>query len=183
MRLAFGPPLPSGMASVAEYAELELKRPIELGRLAEGLKAAMPDGLPIVTVKEVPIARPALAPRMEKFVYRVDCFDEAARAACRAEALYSAGQPLEVEVVKKKKTRIVDVRPAILALDVLDDGGFALQVKASGAGARIRDVLRALFGDEAAACRSGWGTTRMEVHFSDDAAPSGPLVVPRELRI
>ncbi|MBN93624.1 MAG: hypothetical protein CL928_06040 [Deltaproteobacteria bacterium] len=178
-RVSFGPPLPAGMASVSEYAEIELKRPVDARAVVERLQAAMPEGLPILDARVVAPRQGSISARMTGWTYRVACIDDLIEDARQGMLTFLAAEEVLIESTRKGKTRTIDVRPAVVRVEEVAEGGeFEVQTLAGGPGARIRDVLRAIFGEDAAVLRPGWHVTRWTTQFesadgeSVAAAPS-----------
>ena len=164
-KMSFGPPLPTSMASVGEWMDLELKRPLDVARFSELLRGAMPEGLPVLGVEEVPVGRKSVAARVDGFVYRVGASEAEIPALGEALETWSEGKPWVVQVEKKGQVLDVDLRDVVLDLSLVEPGVVELRVAAIGAGARIRDVLRGLFGEAAARQHGGWTTLRAETIF------------------
>ena len=169
MKLTFSLPLPSGMASEAEWADLELRRPVDVQDLAAKLAAAMPEELPILEVVEVPSARKAVAARVASFVYRVCPPPDRVEAAREAVERFQAADDWTVQVQRKKSVEAVDLKRALLRLEAADTGDVQLELPAQGAGARVRDTLRSIFSDDAASGAAGWTVLREQTRFHPDA--------------
>jgi len=166
-KMTFGPPLPTSMASVAEWMDLELKRPLDVATFGRLLSEAMPEGLPILGVTEVPVERKPVGARAAGFVYRVTAAP-AQHAEMDALLLrWAEPQPWVVEVEKKGVTKSVDLRDVVQDLVALEPGTVELTVAAIGAGARIRDVLKGIFGEAAALQKDGWSTLRTATLFGE----------------
>ena len=176
MKFAFGPPMPAGMASVAEYAEVELKRPVDPAEFKAALTAAMPEDLPIYAVVEVPLKRNSLSARMNAWTWRVHVPPGVDASASVTEFLALDSYPLEVE--RKGKIRQLDVRAPVDSIEPIE-GGYDLRVRAGGGGSRIRDVLRAVFGEDAAKGTAGWGILRLATWFEPHPAPVDPTTEAR----
>jgi len=170
-KMTFGPPLPTSMASVAEWMDLELKRPLDVVEFGRLLSAAMPEGLPILGVVEVPVVRKPVAARAEGFVYRVSSGEKHQSEMHSVLERWDAGGPWGIEVEKKGVTKSVDLRDIVQRLELIEPGAVELKVAAVGAGARIRDVLRGLFGEEAALQKEGWSTLRSSTVFGAGPPP------------
>ncbi len=172
MRMSFGPPLPTGMASASEWADVELKRPIDVVAFGEALAAALPEGLPLLQWREVPLREKPVAARISGYVYRIEGPPEARRDVADRLAAFLAADTWPVEVTKKKKTVTVDLKAAPLVVAPREDGGWELRLPAAGVGARLRDVLLGIFGADAANGVRGWSTVRLATRF--DGAPGRP---------
>ena len=164
-KMSFGPPLPTSMSSLAEWMDLELKRPLDVQTFGRLLREAMPEGLPILAVEEVPIATKPVAARVEAFVYRVTGPEAVQTDIAETLERWDAAESWPITVEKKGKTKEVDLREVVQTLELLEPGTVEISVAAVGAGARIRDVLGGIFGDRAALMEDGWSTLRVETRF------------------
>lgn len=112
---------PTGVASEAEYVEIQLVEQLDPEVVRAKLNAALPEGLAIV---EGVLAGPGgLAERIEASTWRIELRglgDEQLRQA--AQALLAAPTVL-VERLTKDGRRSVDARAAIVSLDVEDFPG------------------------------------------------------------
>ena len=170
-KMTFGPPLPTSMASVAEWMDLELKRPLDVSEFGRLLTTAMPEGLPVLAVVEVPVDRKPVAARAEGFVYRVSSGQHHQSEMHSLLERWAAGGPWVVEVEKKGVTKSVDLRDIVQGLKLIEPGAVELTVAAVGAGARIRDVLKGIFGEAAALQKEGWSTLRSSTLFGAGLPP------------
>jgi radical SAM-linked protein len=168
-RLGFGPALPSGFGSTSEFAELEVKRPVAIEDFVARLQAEMPEDLPVLAVREVPINGDAVAARISRFSYQIDAPAEKAPEALELVERFLSAEAVPFEVTRKGKNRTVDMRPVVRALRSCGEGSWQVEVATDGPGARIRDVLRAVWGDDAAKAVGGWSATRIQTDFRDEA--------------
>ena len=83
---------------------------------------------------------------------------------------FGAADEYPVEVTRKGKTRTVDLKGVAITIADHADGGWQVCAPAAGTGARIRDVLGAVFGDDCAAGIRGWSTMRVDTLFEGAAA-------------
>jgi radical SAM-linked protein len=70
LKLSFGPPLPLGHRSRAEYFDLEFSRPPGMD-LAERLNAVLPPGLEVLDYRPILFKSPSLMSQLEGASYRV----------------------------------------------------------------------------------------------------------------
>ena len=153
MRMSFVPPLPSGCASRGELMDVELHRPVDVPGFRDALAAVMPEDLPILGASVVGLKGPSLQEAMESSIY-LFAPGPGVEAEFVAERIgaFERGETGIIEVVKRKKgkerRRTVDLHDVIRELR--EEGGVArVEVAAHGAGARIREVIAGIFGDEA----------------------------------
>ena len=169
-RIMFSSPLPTSMESAAEFVEIELKRPLDVPTFERLLRMAMPDELPIFEAREVPWSTPALQQRTTSYLYEVI----APTPIDARVAGFNAGEDTVITVEKKGKTKQVDLADIVLDLSAPEPRRALVSVKAQGAGARIRDVLRGIFGDGPAVLEPGWSVARVRAEMSE-APPSSAL--------
>ncbi len=172
-RLGFGPALPSGFGSSSEFAELELKRPLDVEDFFAHLRAEMPEDLPVLAVREVPIGGKAVASRITGWAYQIHAPVGSTGEALVAAENFLAAESVPVEVTRKGTSRMVDMRPVVKSLSDSGGGSWRLEVDFDGPGARVRDVLRAVWGDDAASVVSGWAASRVQTYFRDEAGGAG----------
>ncbi len=168
-RLGFGPALAAGFGSESEFAELELKRPVDVADFAAQLAAEMPEDLPVLAVREVPIGGKSVAARISGWVYQIDAPQGAVESARVAVEGFLAADSVPIEVTHKGKSRTIDMRPVVRRLNPSQGGSWELEVATEGPGARIRDVLRAVWGDDAAQTKAGWSASRVQTRFFEEA--------------
>lgn len=117
MKMSFGPPLPLGFTSEAEYFDLSLERPFH-SEMAARLGAAFPDGFYLVMAKAIINARESLSSKLNRAIYEVvidknvDCKDKMAYLLSLEKA--------EVRRASKDEIRVVDIRPAIFKLEYIE---------------------------------------------------------------
>lgn len=117
-KLSFGLALSVSHESDAEYLDVELTKLPDLEGLSQALTAALPDGMTVVGVAALDQGSASLQQAITSCTWRIEvCGAPAAKVtAAVAETLASTELPLER--VRKGKTAVTDVRPAILELDV-----------------------------------------------------------------
>ena len=179
MRMAFTPPLGTGFASVSEFMEGEFKRPLDVATFEAELRAAMPVELPIYAVREVPHGRASVTSLVTGWTYRIGM---PAFETESADAFLAQEEVLVEHTTKKGKTTTVDLRAAVARLEPCE-GGYELDLPALGAGARVRAVLKAIWGDDAATGVRGWSTTRLATHFGSGPATKAPPPPTQELQL
>lgn len=130
MKLAFASALAVGVTSEAEYADVELKEPLEADDFLQRLRAALPPGIEARAAARVSGKQPALMAQVDAASYEVEAvlngpfeaLSEAARALAAAETAAFAR-------VTPKARKTVDVK-AYLAGPV--------EVSPAPGGARLR---------------------------------------------
>jgi radical SAM-linked protein len=116
-KISFASALAVGIASDGEYVDIQFDRPVSLDEL-HWLRDALPEGLTITAMRDVPDTAPALMSlvRAAHWVLPVAA-DGIANLQERVSQLLQASS-LPVQREGKKGTRTVDIRPMIYELRV-----------------------------------------------------------------
>ncbi len=160
-RLSFGPALPVGVESEAEYLDLALSEPLLPAELEERLGAQLPAGFRLVEVGEIPRNATALQAAIEAFEYRVAFpagFACDLPAAVAAFAANGATISRERPASKSKGTRrgarhahaqVKEVDLKAIVGDLVVDGAREVTFRVRndpGGSARPTEVIAAVFG-------------------------------------
>ncbi|HWR82015.1 MAG TPA: TIGR03960 family B12-binding radical SAM protein [Candidatus Deferrimicrobium sp.] len=138
MKLSFGPPLPLGFTSEAEYFDVTLDAPL-VPSMIDKLKRAMPDGMDILEARVVAGKIESLSASLNRAVYTLpleelsspdDVIDKAGRIL-REGRLY-------IERAGKTAATVVDIRPAIF--DIAAVGGTLIMTLGIGEAGYARPV-------------------------------------------
>ena len=156
-RLSLAAALPLGYTGAAEVADVWLVEPVAPATFMAQLAAKMPPGIGLRAVHETPLIGPSLQQQMAESVYEV-AFSEAVDGPALRDAV-AAMLAAPTLLREKKRTKDgrpqqFDLRPLILALDVIEGAGPLLRLRlvhtATQTG-RPDDVLDALGLDPLAA--------------------------------
>jgi radical SAM-linked protein len=119
-KVSFPDALPVGYASTGEYAELTFAVPVVPDRDLGRLSATLPEGMDITTYLEVPDGAPKLARMLRATLWELiwppaDAAELTDLLSRRSDELLAAEH---AEVVRHRPDgdRIIDVRPALLAI-------------------------------------------------------------------
>jgi radical SAM-linked protein len=116
-KISYAGAAPTGVASCAEYLEISLMRAVDPDALRVSLDAALPPGLDIITVAEVPIGRGgALAELLEASRWQIGLPGAAQGAVETAIDRLLDLPEAPVRRATKDGHRILDARAAIVAL-------------------------------------------------------------------
>lgn len=122
-RIAFGAPLPAGIAADRELIDIFLAQAVPIWRVREALAGALPPGWRLVDVFDVWVGAPPLAGRVVAADYRIELGadpDPDALAAA-ARALLSAST-LPRERARGESTVPYDLRPLLAEVAVVEAG-------------------------------------------------------------
>jgi len=109
---------PTGVASEAEYVEIQVITPVEPNALVAGLDAAMPAGLDVL--EAVPAGSGSLTELIEASRWRIELPGVPAEQLRNAVDRLLDAEHVEVERLTKQGMRTIDVRPAVVTVQVPD---------------------------------------------------------------
>lgn len=139
-KVSFGPALPLGTESLAEYLLIDLYEPLnDLPEFIDNLNRQLPDGL---VVNKVDPAGKSQTSKVET-CYHVD-LDR--RDAELDLDIFLKEEKYLVELVRKRKKRKLDIRPLVKELSITDDGKVQMILisETSKAGVKPMEVLASL---------------------------------------
>lgn len=151
-KLTFSSAVATGMASLAECADLELTQEMEAREVQTRLNAALPSGFIVHRARRLAGKTRSLMALNSHAAYRVRLRFIDARSIPDPERMRScvvsflARQDIMLRVERKGKIRDKDLRPGILAMEVRDDDQtvFELLLKAGSEGnVRPEHVMQA----------------------------------------
>lgn len=148
-RMSFGTAVGVGVCSDDERFILDLAEPVEPGAIMDSLNGNLPPGLRILSAESVPegMKSPISGLNASDFEITISCSDISAVRQVIVRILGSAEYP--VTRVKVAESKVVDIRPFVMSLDVTEiDNGFAV-IRASfrstnSGGGRPQDIIQAL---------------------------------------
>ncbi len=121
---------PTGVASEAEYVEVQVVERVDPAALGAALDAVLPPGLDVVEV--VQAAGGTLPERIEASEWRLELSGVSPERLAEAVAVFLASESVEVERLTKDGKKVLDVRPAVVSAQV--------QTHSSDAGHDARDL-------------------------------------------
>jgi radical SAM-linked protein len=146
MKFSFGPPLPMGFTSEAEFVDISLDQ-ICTVQMIDSVRKSLPDGFELLETKTVFAKTASLTESINRVIYTLQLDDNIDIKGLKQQ---------EVELLKKEKVDIlrktksgettVDIRPAIYEINV---DGIKLQLTlglGQGGYARPTEVAQLLFG-------------------------------------
>ena len=136
---------PTGVASEAEYVEVQVVERVDPAALRAALDAVLPPGLDVVEV--VQAAGGALPERIEASAWQVELPGVSPEQLTDAVAAFLAADSVEVERLTKDGKKVVDVRPAVVSAEVRPPdaeapGSPQVGGQSSDAGHDARDLSR-----------------------------------------
>ncbi|HEY3267946.1 MAG TPA: TIGR03960 family B12-binding radical SAM protein [Armatimonadota bacterium] len=151
-KLAFATPLPTGMESVGEWADVTLTAEVSPEEFAQRLNAVLPDGLSVSHAQSRPMDGKSLMARVEAADYEVHV-PLAPDAVCVNVEAFLASASHVVARDTKNGRKDVDIRLLVQALSVVpNESGAVVRMRlvdTSGKKGRPQEVLGAIIGDTA----------------------------------
>lgn len=117
-KFSFGLALSVGHESDAEYLDVELATSVDLEGLPARLTAALPDGLAVCALREMPPGSDSLQQSISSCSWRIEIIGAPLDDVVAAVTALMAAPTFDLERERKGKTTVVDVRPAILELNI-----------------------------------------------------------------
>jgi len=177
-KISFGPPLPLGAVSQAEYIDILLDQDFEPG-FADSLKQQFPSGLTLLRTQPLPAKGISLFERINMLTYRVTVPGAVDRWAERIQAFLSQSEVF-AERATEEGTRRINIRPQVQKLGVSAAGNESLlemELLLSDRGTvRPAEVIASLGAEEPLDPRSLL-FERMEVHIQEGNRRFAPLDV------
>jgi len=139
-------PLPLGITSEEELAEVWLKQALPLADIEAQLANAAPPGMEFGAFEEIVGKVPKLQTQTLSAEYCVEVIEKINDLAERVHALLAEKEIL-MERRKKGRVRQYDLRPLIQKMDVREDSGQQISIRLAlqeGATGRVDEVLKAL---------------------------------------
>ncbi|MCY3019459.1 MAG: TIGR03936 family radical SAM-associated protein [Planctomycetota bacterium] len=142
-RIVFPVALEVGVASLDEVAEIEFTQWIPIQEIFQRLASALPLGLRATAVRELPPTRAGQVPL--RILYRLHLHQAALRVPPERLTRLLEAPTLPFARPREKGTQDVDLRPALVSLELDPDGDLMLAVRPGPKGsARPLEVLSLL---------------------------------------
>jgi radical SAM-linked protein len=183
-KLHFGLALSTGHESLAEYIDIDLDDgapgcpdPASLSELIDVLSAALPVGVTVVAVGEIPTSTPSLQQAVESCSWQIEIRDVEAATVAAAIARVLDASELITTRERKGKPVTDDLRPYVLDLAVVGPTDAGTEITAHLAtqprGLRVGELIAVLdpTWEEGRVCRTNQWTLI-------DGARQEPLAVP-----
>jgi radical SAM-linked protein len=145
-RVAFGPALAVGVASEAEYVDLECRAPLDASAIGR-INAVLPGEVRFLALCPIPAGLPSLGEAVRAARYRVE-----PRDGCDLAGLLAAfhdREPGSVERERNGRRIVLSLAAELLDCRLSDDGSATLLLAHNPGGASLRpdEALRAIAGD------------------------------------
>ena len=156
-KITFASALPVGCTSGCELMDVVLSGPMDTSEVMARLAPALPAGIVVTSVTEVPLNAPALQAelRWAEYVVTVETDEAAEQIEQKVQALLAAPT-----LPRERRGKSYDLRPLVLSLSTEAGQGpsarivVRLRADANAGTGRPDEVLAAL----------GWGDTPVQIH-------------------
>ncbi len=134
-KVSFGLALSVGHESIAEYMDVRFSEPVDLEALPARLTAALPEGIEVTGVALLADRAPALQESVTAVEWELEVakMDESEvsveEISLRLEALFET-KSLPVNRIRKGREDIVDSRPALTRMSVIESGSVGIVLTA-----------------------------------------------------
>lgn len=113
-RMHFGLALPTTFASTAEYLDLDLTHAVDVAETARELSVVLPEGIDVIAAAPVDPASESLQASVAASDYLVVAGVAPDGGRRRIEGVLAASS-IEFELERKGRTRVIDLRPGVIA--------------------------------------------------------------------
>jgi radical SAM family uncharacterized protein/radical SAM-linked protein len=146
-RVSFGPALPVGIASEAEYFDFESHEKLDPAAAAERIRSCLPRGLEIGFVQEISPSVPTLGESVRAARYRVK-LEAGGDLEARLRAFRERGPGL-LAVARNGRSRSLRLEDAVLGIEPLSPAEFRMTLRLGTESASLRpaEALEVLFGE------------------------------------
>jgi radical SAM-linked protein len=144
-KVSLGLALGVGHESDAEYLDLELSEPIDLTGLPMALDQALPEGVTVDGAAAIVPRAPALQESITTVEYHLTPAALSGETLVDAVEHALAADELPVETTRKGRSEVIDLRPGIRRLAVLDDQSVHVEVATKPRGIRPSELFGALY--------------------------------------
>ena len=161
-RLSLAAPLAVGHVGEHEILEIALREPLLTEDIRARLQAALPVGIAVLSVREIPVGQKSAASRLRSATYRIDMPLPIEEASTRIAELLSR-QALDVEEPHKDSVRKRNIRPLILSIEATGRNELRLSVQLDAAGTVRPEQVLAFLSISGDGCR----ITRESIELND----------------
>ncbi len=144
-KVSFGPALPVGTRSMAEYFVMDLPAPLaDLEEIKTRLNSQMPPGLNVLDIK----IHSGAVPQQVVNSYSITLHPALADSEIPLLTQFMDCDTFIVKRTRKRKTKEINIRPLIESLTILENGSIEMKVisRASEAGVKPLEAIAAILG-------------------------------------
>ncbi len=145
-KVAFGPALPLGTASEAEYMDVDCMERLDTEVVGTAVNGVLPRGFRLIAVREIIRSVPPLSASITAARYRAETGAAADTIQARVDALKNR-ESVRIRRVRTGRETVLDLHRELLGIEPGDDGSicFTLAVNRDAASLRPEELLNELF--------------------------------------
>ena len=167
MKSNMSPPIPVGTFSEAEMIDVQIRRPYTAEQLESALVDQLPAGIVVLGVDDVGYNATAIAAGMTTSTWAITTPSN--EDAIEIEARWNRGESRILSVVRKGKTRTVDLREVVVSLQRAG-ADVEVELRTQG-GTRLRAMLETIAGADPLSA-PGWRVTKIASAFEPVPPPT-----------
>jgi radical SAM-linked protein len=163
-RVSFGPPLPVGQESRAEFLDMQVRGRFHPEEAREAINRALPPGVQILEIQEISLKSPSIFDTISKVVYEVrlpesESFSEDAARRFREAQSFPVFWP--------RKNRSIDLKNAVDFLSIEGRNRVQMGLRTGGEGfLRPDEAVSFIFG-AAEGANASVAVQKVQVHFKE----------------
>lgn len=143
-RIAFGPPLPLGYESWAEYLDFHVLGKFQPGKALLRLNEVLPQGVEFLEIEEIPLSFPSIFDSIIHILYNI-VFSEP--VGVPAEKIAGFGKADSFWITWSRKKKDIDLKKFVESVTVVDQGTVQMRMLSSTQGTlRPEEALGYLLG-------------------------------------
>jgi radical SAM-linked protein len=143
-KVSFGPALPVGHESWAEFLDYHILGELSTQEVASHLNALLPPGIEILETQEIPLKSPSIFDNISNTLYRIH-FPDTQRPAEEMGNRIRKGE--KVVVFWPRKNKLLDLKEAVESLSFVDEHTLQIVLPAGKGGIlRPEEALDMMFG-------------------------------------
>lgn len=149
-RIVFSPPIPTGIESLSEYADIELVRYMDPREVMLLMNNKLPDGIRITEAHKIPLNTPPLQNVIRGFIYRIErggiCTDDCFEKLRNGALLLTKRRAWIATIERNGKRRDMDLKVEIPEIEV-SESAIRIAIKLNPRGSiRIDEAISILSG-------------------------------------
>ena len=151
-KIALSPALSLGTVSRAEYIDFETHERMDIAALPGRINRFVLEGIVFERVVTLEVGAGSLQQVIDRAAYRAALSDSCDAVLERGVHRFLAAETVEIERIRKKRKRTLDIRPLVEQIERTAPGvvEFSLAMANGGPSARPADVLEVLVGEDCA---------------------------------
>ncbi|MCX5915806.1 MAG: TIGR03960 family B12-binding radical SAM protein [Deltaproteobacteria bacterium] len=163
-KIAFGPPLPVGYESWAEYVDFQVQGRFLPEEAILQLNRVLPQGVEMTELREIPLKSPSIFDNIYRILYNISMTGP---ADAREEKIGRFEKAESFPVIWSRKSRSIDLKIFLASVKLVDDTTIQLQLRFGPEGTlRPEEALTFIFGWSEEE-RPPMSIRKMQVHFRD----------------